>query len=116
MAKSKKDEKAILVRFNDNWADEFDCDGFTIMSEKEWKNYKKLANKVIWPREIGFGTNEHFEYDSAQDYLSAFIRRRITKSEEALIRKIFHIKTRLGSSSFGIIPLLDAVDLEGEVT
>jgi hypothetical protein len=62
----------LLIVFKDNWADEFDCEGFSFVKINEWETIKKEAELCDFPQEVCFGTNEYFLYDSAKEFLSKF--------------------------------------------
>jgi hypothetical protein len=58
----------LLVKYDDNYADEFDVHGFRVFSTEEyktWKNHIKKGNISY-----GFGTNEGNEYSSKKEFLS----------------------------------------------
>ncbi len=56
----------ILIKFNDNYADEFDVDGFRVYTQEEWDEFKAFASSIPWPQAFYFGTNEGIEYTSAE--------------------------------------------------
>ncbi len=37
------DPKQLLIQFNANYADEFDIEGFIVMTEEQWEAHKKMA-------------------------------------------------------------------------
>ena len=91
----------VLVIFKDDWADEMDIEGFDILTKEEWE-YKKLEiEHTVFPQDVGFGTNECNNYDSAQDFLSMFKAVPISDEQEKMFRGIF------GNYSFGTIPFIE---------
>ncbi len=92
----------LFVKFEGNWADEMDIEGYTIMSEEEWE-YKQLEGKNIqFPVELGIGTNEQMIYESLEDYLENFKVQKISDEEIKTLKKFFgecHV--------FGFVPLLE---------
>ena len=120
----------VLVTFNDNYADEFDCDGFSVYNSKEeflidlyrsWleniedidddldelslEELIKLEKKHRKTNEFEmyFGTNEAFYYNSFKDYKDAFEIKEITDDEYKVIKKLF-----LGNSysnAYGFFPI-----------
>ena len=91
----------VLIIFKDNWADEMDIEGFSIISKDEWE-YKKLELKhTQFPREVGFGTNEDNDYDNAKHFLSMFQAQEISDDEEQIIKKLFKYP------QFGTIPFIE---------
>ena len=80
----------ILVKFNDNYADEFDVGGFRFYEEKEWNKYKKLVKeKIKFPKEASFGTNEFIEYNSAEDYFKCTEVKKLSEEEYNFLVKLF---------------------------
>lgn len=59
------EEVYYLVKYNGNYADEFDVYFHSVMSESELKEAKSLIRKVDWvEEEFYFGTNEYIEVNS----------------------------------------------------
>lgn len=62
-------ENKILVKFEDNWADEMNVEGFNIFTKEEWETFKtKLENKQS-EFQVCIGTNEELEYSNGNDCL-----------------------------------------------
>lgn len=67
-----------LVKFADNWADEFDVEGFTVLTQEEYTHFMDLVQDVAKKIDSGeifsfyFGTNEWFDYESGDEFISAF--------------------------------------------
>lgn len=60
----------LLVKYSDNYADEFDVNGFRIFTVQEWDTWQRqVPNKRI---HAGFGTNEACEYRNKKDFLECF--------------------------------------------
>ena len=90
-----------LVIFKDNWADEMDIQGFDILTKDHWE-YKKLElEHTVFPQEVGLGTNESNDYESAKQFLSMFQAIEISKDEEQIIIKLFKYKR------FGTFPVIE---------
>lgn len=66
------------VRYIDNWADEMELEGFSIMDEKEYEYYTATVNAIIADIESGLpfvyqvGSNEEIEYNNVNGFLGAF--------------------------------------------
>lgn len=66
------------VRYIDNWADEMELEGFSIMDEKEYEHYVATVNAIIADIESGLpfvyqvGSNEEIEYNNVNSFLGAF--------------------------------------------
>lgn len=76
----------VLVNWSDNWSDEMDLEGFTLMSKVEWESV--VANTATYFKdngsyEAGFGTNESNEYESFDRWLENFKTVELSE-EEAL--------------------------------
>ena len=109
----------ILVKFDNNYADEFDTHGFSIMTQYEFDSYIASAKQAfinaasadlsdsdwkIWcdtSVEVYFGTNEQWSWIDYEDFISE------TKCEQISIEAMKYIVTNIGSE-YGMFP-----DLEG---
>jgi hypothetical protein len=109
--------KYYLVKFHRNWADEFDCDGFSVITEEEKTNTEKLvSHDLIKDRDVNFsfGTNEGWEGDFTFSKLWKDVLKfeEISEDEYNTIRKLFLPKTSY-KRSYGIFPeipdLLDGI-------
>jgi len=101
--KFKTDETHVIVKFRDCWADEFDCDGFMVMSKGEYAtNYlKPIAEqfKENGSFEYGFGTNETLEYEAFDDFMNCLEIVEISEKHAEIIKSYF-------GGDYGIIPKL----------
>lgn len=61
-----------LVVYKDNYADEFDLEGFKIFTQEEWDAYVKGLQKLEYPTMTYFGTNEYVEYESFEDLIRRY--------------------------------------------
>lgn len=82
----------ILVKFNDNYADEFDVDGFMVISKNQFDKDVELVKK--WFADYGdaefyFGTNEALSYDDFDDWFNSFSVTEITDDEAQVLTKLF---------------------------
>ena len=62
----------LLVRYEANYADEFDIYGFKFMSEEGWDELKETIEKLFKYTktfEYYFGTNEYIEYEDSEAIL-----------------------------------------------
>lgn len=83
----------LLVKFEKNWADEFDCRGFAIMSQRDFD--EMMANMPL-QHEVYFGTNEY--WTEGEITADAFTATEISIEEADTIEKLF------GKNAFGIWP------------
>ena len=95
-----------LVKFTDNWADEMDIEGFTIMSSADFVEWAKLvedvANKIDsgCPYTYWLGTNEYVDYDSGKDFKACFDCDVIDNEQTAIIKSFL----MGGCHKFGFFP------------
>jgi hypothetical protein len=115
-------DKKLLIKFDSNYADEFDVEGFTIMNESEWEKHKadvtaffKKRDETVAPNrwghrdgvEVYFGTNEQMIYETLDCYLRSFTATEVSDEEIAVLQKHF---SRGGGVRFGMLCMLE--DLE----
>lgn len=56
-----------MVKYEDNWADEMNIEGFMVMNSQELENWKSRIPKKY---RFNLGTNEEIEYDSKKEFLN----------------------------------------------
>lgn len=81
-------KEMLLLKFDKDWADEFDVKGFAFLSVDQWEYYKKEAKNCEYPIESYFGTNEAIEFDNAEDFISSFEVKPITIMEINMMKSI----------------------------
>lgn len=92
----------ILVLFHDNWADEFNVEGFNLYdSIDEWNEYLDNLREDYGDNSftMPFGSNQEIDYENVDDYASSFKVIEITEAEHDFI-----VEKLLGGSkwkSFG---------------
>lgn len=58
-----------LVKYSDNYADEFDIQGFRLFTETEYNEWDAEVCKLYyWPATYQFGTNEDITYEDFDSY------------------------------------------------
>jgi len=86
----REKEKKLLVKFKDNWSDEFDVEGFKLFTGLEWKEFKeKIESESHFPAKGFFGTNDFLEYVDIKDYFEHFEILVILQHEYETIQKLF---------------------------
>jgi|LakMenE01Jun11ns_1017448.scaffolds.fasta_scaffold9809416_3 hypothetical protein len=83
-----------LIKFQDNWADEFNVEAFAVKDYQEIEKLFALAKIYfdLFPGqelEIGFGTNETLTFCDYEDYRSRFTVTDLTESEVEVFQKHF---------------------------
>lgn len=95
-----------LVKFADNWADEMDIEGFSIMSTGQFTQWARTVEEVAkkidegHPFEWYFGTNEWIDWEIGNEFKEVFSCDVIT-DEEANILKHLLLE---GFDKYGIFP------------
>lgn len=95
----------LLIKYDSNYADEFDISGFRVMTEDEWEVIKTNAKKAFdtrplemhyyykdmraVPLEIYFGTNEFVSYEKYEYWLNDFRISTISENEVEFFKKHF---------------------------
>jgi hypothetical protein len=125
-------EQMLLVKFHSNYADEFDVEGFIVMSTSQWQAHNEGVAKVFenkkanapppdpskqWDRrhtdactvEVYFGTNEQMMYESLEDYMRCFDISSLTDDEVAVLTKLF--ARGYGEIQNGMLPMIPWEDM-----
>lgn len=87
-----------LIKFDKDWADEFNVYGFQIFEQVEWdKLYKKLKKNKNKEVSFNFGTNEGWDEEPIQSFLDDIEIIEITEDEKNIIEKLM-------GDEFGVFP------------
>lgn len=95
-----------LVKFADNWADEMDVEGFSIMSTGQFAQWAKTVEEVAkkigegHPFEWYFGTNEWIDWEIGKEFKEAFSCDVITDEEANVLKRLL----LEGFDKYGIFP------------
>lgn len=82
----------LLIKFTGNWADEFDVDGFQVMEAQKWLDHlEEVQEKVQFPYEHYFGTNEFIEFESFEEYRSYFHVTNISDGDAEFLKEKFDV-------------------------
>lgn len=83
----------VLVSYNDNYADEFDIEGFRVFWFRDWDEFvARLPEEFT----MGIGTNEQIEYDSKETLMKCFSVKKINSDHAAVLAEHF---TRIDTQS-----------------
>lgn len=88
-----------LIIFKDNWADEFDVEGFYIVNEEEKDTMMSCLDNAVG-REIYFGTNEFFEYQTKREVAETITVTPLSNDSAQLLLRNF-------PNGFGEVCVLD---------
>jgi hypothetical protein len=97
----------VLVQYEDNYADEFDIEGFMVMTAADWTQHTREAENADWPQEKYFGTNEYTSYYSAKDYLDCFTVTPLNDVEYVTVTTLFEDIESYGIGMFQTIEFED---------
>lgn len=82
----------ILVKFSDNYADEFDVDGFMVIDKDQFNKEVELIKRLFdeyGEHEFYFGTNEALSYDNFNQWFDTFSVTDITDAEADVLNRLF---------------------------
>jgi NurA-like 5'-3' nuclease len=88
----------LLVKFDDNWADEMDVSGFKLFDNldawnaaiAEFKEEKEIVDgEDSGYFEVCFGTNEYIEYETVEEFLVQFDITEISDAAADVIETLF---------------------------
>lgn len=78
-----------LAKWDSNWIDDLDVEGFTLMTREEMIAYKEAANRFSSHFEIGIGTNQQIDYGNGKEFLEEISFTEITDDEYHSLIKLF---------------------------
>lgn len=95
-----------LVKLADNWADEMDIEGFSIMSTSDFTLWAQTVEAVTKKIDEGhsfewyIGTNEWIDWESGKDFKEAFACEVITDEDAAVLKRLL----LQGFVTYGLFP------------
>lgn len=100
-----------LLSYQDNWADEMDVEGFVILDTQqmiEWNETMVKVKELLKNTTYDFwiGTNEGIEYDSFDEFIRCFSRRKISAEVASTLKGTLGME----DGRYGIIPTLDDIN------
>ena len=84
-----------LIKFTDNWADEMDTEGFSIMSTGQFTQWAKTVEEVAKKIDEGhsfewyIGTNELINWNSGKNFKEAFSCEVIADKEAEVLKRLY---------------------------
>lgn len=80
----------VLVKFQADYADEFDVYGFKVFHDSEWEDtLKAIKENAEFPAELGFGSNEYITLETFEDYERCIDVTRIEDEQAAFLAEQF---------------------------
>lgn len=81
----------LLVKYEDNWADEMNISGFKIFTKEHFDNWKEYWKECLSKETyiFGIGTNEEIEYEDSNEFFSRFTVGEISGDEAKTYYKHF---------------------------
>jgi len=81
-------KQMLLVKWEDNWADEMDLEGHFVIEKVEWEkiseDFSNHTEEIIYC----VGTNEDIEYANGTEALAQFTTTEITEDEYQTLEKL----------------------------
>lgn len=75
----------ILVKYEDDWADEIDIQGFRLFSKSGWEEYLKAWEKDEFPCGMNIGSNQRVEWNNFDELKQKFT---VTEVSEEFVREL----------------------------
>lgn len=82
----------VLIKHKDNWADEIDLEGFSIMESDAWNKRKEDISNMTKPFTVYVGTNEEIDYKNGNAFLRTLTVKEITDTEFNFLKTNFGIE------------------------
>jgi hypothetical protein len=96
----------LLVKFNSNWADEFDVNGFALMTQEQYD--RNLAYYSRPDAYFGFGTNQDME---GPEIVRGFSAKEVSEDEAAMLRTMFPELKSSYYPVYGMFPYAEEDDI-----
>ena len=94
----------VLVKMQKDYADEFDVYGFTVLSDKKWKQMQEVFKCIEFPSEYYFGTNEMLTFESVDEIMQCLKIVDLSLEAEKVLRKLFSPTYSENDPEFGFLP------------
>lgn len=78
-----------ILKFEDNYADEFDVEGFVVVKSEFAKKWWELCKSFQGEISLGFGSNEYNEYSDGNSFVSNVTSKVITDEEANVLANLF---------------------------
>ena len=82
-------KKYYICKYDSNYADEFDLEGFSLFTEKEYKEYFNTIPKLdFYDKDIYFGTNECQNFSNVDELNNDLDWYELTKKEYKSVKNL----------------------------
>lgn len=79
----------VLIKFEDNYADEFDVYGFVVTTKELYEAHKAKIKRLNREIEICFGTNESLSWSTPEEFLNSWKVSNLTDAEADVFESNF---------------------------
>ena len=93
-----------LLDYDYNYADEFDCRGFAVLTEDQRQTLLENINTATYPIEVYFGSNQELLFESSKEVLTGLQFIRIEDHEADFLKK--KLCSNYEIPAFGTAPLI----------
>lgn len=100
----------LLIKYSDNYADEFDVEGFWIMAKAKWQHEWELIKYGVYPVKVDLG-NESISYDTPTQLMETLQVHSIGNITARTLHNVVAI-----DGHFGLLPELPEAPLPGEIS
>ena len=80
----------VLLKFESNWADEMDVEGFLVVTKEYWEDAKKELNKIEGECHLCVGTNEYINWSSGSEIIEEITVEELSEEEVKVFKKKFN--------------------------
>ena len=94
----------VLLKFQMDYADEFDVYGFEVVTEELWEKYKQMFKCVSYPNEYYFGTNEMVTFEDEAEVLRAITVTELSIMQADALKALFESSYGDAMAEFGWTP------------
>lgn len=109
----------LLIKTQNNWADEIDTEGFAIFTKEAYFSHLKQAEDAFAGDQeitIYVGTNEDIQFPDYKDYVAQIEVQEVNFTEVLILCKAFGIKVNSDHtkpfSHYGLMTLVSSQELE----
>ncbi len=102
-SKKKRPYSMFLLKTTYNWADEIDFDGICVMRPAEYIYLVREIKAIEYPIEVGVGSNQYIDFESADEVLKKFKVEVITAEHAEFLKKFICSYGEFGFTPWGAL-------------